>query len=215
MRSGSAIARGRSGLIGHACSRKSLRHNTRTYHRPPPLNNKTALHADKLFERVPRAGDATATADPDAELIGTLCRASAQGGQLCDLAPVAGKQGRLSPSPDVPLATCQNVNNVCKANLCQRLTPTRSFSLCIPPSDEVGVDRCLAPEPACRQPAARAKSQKNSGIRRRSTYGRISAFRLPQVDRATAVDGSMRLNSMVSVSPSTRVVIDKVSPSML
>ena len=52
-----------------------------------------------------------------------------------------------------------------------------------PPPDEVGVDRRLAPEPACRQPAARAKSQKNSGIRRRSTYGRISAFRLPQVDR--------------------------------
>ena len=51
--------------------------------------------------------------------------------------------------------------------------------------------------------------------RRRSTYGRIAAFRLPQVDRATAVDGSMRLNSMVSVSPSTKVVIDKVSPSML
>ena len=50
--------------------------------------------------------------------------------------------------------------------------------------------------------------------RRRSIYGRISAFRLPQVDRATAVDGSMRLNSMVSASPSTKVVIDKVSPSM-
>ena len=40
---------------------------------------------------------------------------------------------------------------------------------------------------------------------RRSTYGRISAFRLPQVDRATAVDGSMRLSSMVSASPSTKV----------
>ena len=46
-------------------------------------------------------------------------------------------------------------------------------------------------------------------------YGRIAAFRLPQVDRATAVDGSMRLNSMVSVSPSSKVAIDKVSPSML
>ena len=69
---------------------------------------------------------------------------------------------RISCSPDVPIGGCQ------KSTMCVKRTAVCAHSVIftLHPPDEVSVDRRLAPEPepACRQPAARARSQKNSGI---------------------------------------------------